>query len=271
MKAAVITAVFAASLATAEVTWTFQKFENDIEVPFPAGPATRFHSQAMIKLGEAGKRNRLNAAAAPVQSSNWCGAILTGSGFTSVFASWAVPPLSFRSGQSAASEPSLAQWVGIDGFTSPGLFQGGVLSQIVSGGQENVAFTGLLPQPLRDLGLAVSIGDSITTNVTVTSSSGGIVTIKNNSRGTAVVATVTGATGSDIIQGTSAEWIVQDVESGSSLVPFPAFPISSFTGATAIESGIPVSPPAGTTINLVQGVELCSATISGTTVSVRDS
>lgn len=124
---------------------------------------------------------------------------------------------------------------------------------------------------LRPAAHTVSTGDSITTNVTVTSSSGGIVTMRNNSRGSAIVATVTGATGSDIIQGTSAEWIVEDLESGSSLVVFPAFPTSSFTGASAIESGTSVSPPAGTTIDLVQGVELCSATISGTTVSVRDS
>ncbi|KAJ6505604.1 hypothetical protein DFH09DRAFT_1375250 [Mycena vulgaris] len=258
MKAAAITAILAASLATAEVNWTFQKLENGVEVPFPAGPATRFQSQAMIKVGEAGTHNRLSVAAAPIQSSNWCGAILTGSGFTSVIGTWTVPLLSLRLGQSAASEPGLSQWIGIDGFTSPGLLQGGVLSQIVSGGQENVAFTGLLPQPLRDLSLAVSTGDSITTNVTVTSSSGGIVTMRNNSRGSAVVATVTGATGPDIIQ-------------GSSLVVFPAFPTSSFTGASAIESGTSVSPPAGTTIDLFQGFELCSATISGTTVSVRDS
>ncbi|KAJ7907590.1 hypothetical protein B0H13DRAFT_1879423 [Mycena leptocephala] len=85
MKAAAITAILAASLATAEVTWTFQKFENGTEV-FSAGPQTMFQSQAMINVGEARKRNRLNgrASAATVTSSNWCGAALTGSGFTSV-------------------------------------------------------------------------------------------------------------------------------------------------------------------------------------------
>jgi hypothetical protein len=72
MKAVAITAILAATLATAEVTWTFQKFENGTEVPFSTGPQTRFQSQAMVKVGEIRNRNRLNgrAAAATVTSSN---------------------------------------------------------------------------------------------------------------------------------------------------------------------------------------------------------
>ncbi|KAJ6474208.1 hypothetical protein C8R45DRAFT_1077588 [Mycena sanguinolenta] len=78
MKATAITALLAASLATAEVTWTFQKFENGVEVPFTVGPQTKFQSQAMAKVGEARQRNRLNgrASGVTVQSGNWCGAAL---------------------------------------------------------------------------------------------------------------------------------------------------------------------------------------------------
>jgi len=269
MKAAAITAILAASLATAEVTWTFQKFENGVEVPFSAGPSTRFQSQAMIKVGEARKRNRLNgrASAATVQSSNWCGASVTGTGFTSVIGTWTVPTLSLRSGQSAASDPSLAQWVGIDGFSNSALIQGGTLSELVGGRQENFAWTEMLPASLREVSLTVNTGDRITTNVTMTSATSGTVAIENTTRGTSIVGTVSGGTR---LSGTSAEWILEDFESGSSLVAFAAFPTSTFTGS-AIRSGASVNPSTATLIDLVQNSELCSATVSGTTVSVRDS
>ncbi|KAJ6462195.1 peptidase A4 family-domain-containing protein [Mycena sanguinolenta] len=269
MKVAAITALLAASLATAEVTWTFQRFENDVEVPFTAGPQTKFQSQAMIKVGEAQKRNRLNgrAAGATVTSSNWCGAAITGTGFTSVVGTWTIPTISRRSGQSTSSEPAISQWVGIDGFSNSALIQGGTLSELVGSGQENVAWTEMLPAASRDVSLTVGAGDSITTNVTMTGATSGTVTIKNNSRGTSIVGTVSGGTR---VTGTSAEWILEDFESGSSLVAFAGFPTSTFTGS-AIRSGTSVSPSGATLIDLVQNSELCSATLSGTTVSVKDS
>ncbi|KAJ7302733.1 peptidase A4 family-domain-containing protein [Mycena albidolilacea] len=269
MKAAVITAILAASLATAEVTWTFQKFQNGTEVPFSAGPQTRFQSQAMVKVGEIRKRNRLNgrAAAATVTSSNWCGAALTGTGFTSVTGTWTVPTITLRSGQSAASDPALAQWVGIDGFSNSALIQGGTLSQLVGGRQENFAWTEMLPASLREVALTVDTGDRITTTVTMTSTTSGTVTIDNVTRGTSIVGTVSGGTR---LSGTSAEWILEDFESGSSLIAFAAFPTSTFTGS-AIRGGTSVSPSASTLIDIVQNSELCSATLSGTTVSVSDS
>ncbi|KAF7358650.1 Acid proteinase A [Mycena sanguinolenta] len=269
MKAAAITAILAASLAAAEVTWTFQKFENGVEVPFSAGPPTQFQSQAMIKVAEARKRNRFSGRAtdATVQSTNWCGAALTGSGFTSIVGTWTIPTISLRSGQSSGSEPAISQWVGIDGFSNSALIQGGTLSQIVGGGQENVAWTEMLPAASRDVSLTVGAGDSITTNVTMTSTTSGTVTIKNNSRGTSIVGTVSGGTR---LSATSAEWILEDFEEGSGLVPFAGFPASTFTGS-AISSGRSLTPSGATLIDLVQNSELCSATISGTTVSLKDS
>jgi hypothetical protein len=269
MKTAAITAILAASVVAAEVTWTFQKFENGIEVPFTAGPQTKFQSQAMLRVGEARKRNRLNgrAAATTVESSNWCGAAVTGTGFTSVVGTWTVPTITLRSGQSASSEPALAQWVGIDGFSNDALIQGGTLSEIVGSGQENFAWTEMLPASLREVSLTVDTGDSITTNVTMTSKTAGTVTIENNTRGTSIVGTVSGGTS---LSGASAEWILEDFESGSSLVAFAGFPTSTFTGS-AIKSGTVVSPATATLIDIVQNSELCSATLSGTTVSVKDS
>ncbi|KAJ7195053.1 peptidase G1 [Mycena pura] len=223
----------------------------------------------MLKIGEARKRNRLNgrASGATVQSSNWCGAAVTGSGFSSVVGTWTVPTLSLRSGQSANSDPALAQWVGVDGFSNSALIQGGTLSQLVGGRQQNFAWTEMLPAALREVSLTVDTGDSISTNVTMTSATSGTVSIINNSRGTSIVGTVSGGTR---LSGTSAEWILEDFESGSSLIAFAAFPASTFTGS-AVHSGGSVTPSSATLIDLVQNSELCSATVSGSTVSVRDS
>jgi hypothetical protein len=269
MKTSAFVALLAASVASAEVTWTFKQFDNGVEVPFTEGPETKFQSQAMAKIGEARKRNRLNgrAAGATVTSSNWCGAAVTGTGFTSVVGTWTVPKLTLRSGQSSSSEPALAQWVGIDGFSNSALIQGGTLSEIVGSSQENFAWTEMLPAALRQITLTVDTGDSITTNVTMTSTTSGTVSIINNTRGTSVVGTVSGGTR---LSGASAEWILEDFESGSSLVPFAGFPTSTFTGS-AVHSGTSVSPSTATLIDIVQNSELCSATLSGSSVSVKDS
>ncbi|KAJ7057669.1 acid proteinase A [Mycena amicta] len=269
MKVAALTALLAASLAAAEVTWTFQKFQDGVEVPFEEGPQTKFQSQAMKKIGEARKRNRLTGrdAAATVTSSNWCGSAQTGTGFTSVVGTWTVPAITRRSGQSSSSEPALAQWVGIDGFSNSALIQGGTLSELVGSTQENFAWTEMLPASLRQVSLTVSTGNSITTNVTMTSATSGTVTIINNSRGTSIVGTVSGGTR---LSATSAEWILEDFESGSSLVAFAGFPSTTFTGS-AVHSGSSVTPAGSTLIDIVQSSELCSATLSGSTVNLVDS
>ncbi|KAJ7615978.1 peptidase G1 [Roridomyces roridus] len=223
----------------------------------------------MSRVSDARKRNRFNRAAqATVTSSNWCGAALTGTGFSSVVGTWTIPAITARSGQSSSSEPSISQWVGIDGFSNSALIQGGTLSELVGGRQENVAWTEMLPAASRDTTLAVNTGDSITTNVTMTSTTSGTVTITNNSRGTSVVGTVSGGTR---LSAASAEWILEDFEEGSSLVAFAGFPTSTFTGS-AIQSGKGVTPGSSATlIDLTQNSELCSATISGSTISVKDS
>ncbi|KAJ6503689.1 hypothetical protein C8R45DRAFT_1185500 [Mycena sanguinolenta] len=141
MKAAAITALLAASLATAEVIWTFQKFENGVEVPFTAGPQTKFQSQAMAKVGETRKRNHLNGRTT-VASSNWCGAALTGSGFTSIVGTWIVPPISLRPGQTVAEGPGILQWI-----------MGGTLSELTGSGQVNIAWTGMAPAGINSVPL----------------------------------------------------------------------------------------------------------------------
>ncbi|KAF7318351.1 Acid proteinase A [Mycena chlorophos] len=269
--AAALVALISASLVSSEVVWSFKKFQDGVEVDFEEGPVTQFQSQALQKVSEA-RRKRIDsriagrATDATVTSTNWCGAAVTGTTFSSISGSWVIPAITRRSGQSTSSEPALSQWVGIDGFSNDALIQGGTLSQLVGGGQQNVAWTEMLPAASRDTSLTVGTGDHITVNVTATGTTSGTVTLQNTSRGTSIVGTVSG--GSRLSQN-SAEWILEDFEQGSSLVAFAGFPTSTFTG-TAIRSGTSVSPSTATLINLVQSSTLCSATLSGSTVEVAD-
>nr|GAT57502.1 acid proteinase A [Mycena chlorophos] len=155
--ASALVALVSASLVAAEVEWTFKKFQDGVEVPFEEGPQTRFQSQAMKKVSEARKRNRASfagrKAATTVESSNWCGAAVTGTTYSSVVGTWTVATLSRRSGQSSASDPALAQWVGIDGYSDDALIQGGTLSQLEGSSQENYAWTEMLPASLKEISL----------------------------------------------------------------------------------------------------------------------
>ncbi|KAF8184271.1 peptidase A4 family-domain-containing protein [Mycena galopus ATCC 62051] len=144
---------------------------------------------------------------------------------------------------------------------------GGTLSEIVSSGQENFAWTEMLPASLCEVSLTINTGDSITTNITMTSKTSGTATIENNTRGTSIISTVSGGTS---LSSTSAKWILEDFESGSSLVAFAGFPTSTFTGS-AIHSGTSVSHATATLISIVQNSEQSSGTPSGTTISVKDS
>ncbi|KAJ7615959.1 concanavalin A-like lectin/glucanase domain-containing protein [Roridomyces roridus] len=259
MKTAILITLIAASLTAAEVTWTFAKFEGGVEVPLEdvVGPPTEFQSNAAQRVSDARKRNRFNRRTdeETVTTENWCGAVLLGSGF-SVVGTWTVPAITLRAGQSSSGQPAVAQWVGIDGLTNGALIQGGTHSEFVDGQQQNVAWTEMLPASAGILSFTIYTGDSITTNVTMTSTTSG-----TPSSGPFQAAPLFGA---------SAEWIIEDVRSDGAFVPFAGFPTNTFTGS-AIQSGQSVTPSGAALVELVQDSELCSATISGTTITVQDS
>lgn len=71
-------------------------------------------------------------------TTNWCGAAVYNPNddptteFTQVVGTWTVPAISLRDGQTIDNQPSIAQWIGIDGGgpCSSGLLQGGTASQV---------------------------------------------------------------------------------------------------------------------------------------------
>jgi hypothetical protein len=70
-------------------------------------------------------------------TTNWCGSAVYNPNddptteFIQVTGDWTVPTISLRSGQTVDDQPSIAQWIGIDGGgdCATGLLQGGTVSQ----------------------------------------------------------------------------------------------------------------------------------------------
>ncbi|KAF5015933.1 hypothetical protein F66182_12548, partial [Fusarium sp. NRRL 66182] len=116
-------------------------------------------------------------------------------------------------------------------------------------------------------GISISAGNVIKITVTATSTSAGTAVVENVSTGTTVTHKFSGE--SDKLCEYNAEWIVEDFEEGSSLVPFANFGTVIFTGAEATKSGSTVDTTGATIIDIEQNSVLTSVTASGSTVTVK--
>ncbi|KAI0451146.1 peptidase A4 family-domain-containing protein [Xylaria acuta] len=211
-----------------------------------------------------------NITATTVQSSNWGGSAIVTSGVTEVSGTFTVPKPSIPSGGSSSRDYCGAAWVGIDGYSNSALIQTGVLWCVQGTSFEYEAWYEYLPAALIGYsGFSVTSGNSVTVTVTKTSTSGGTTTISANGRS----ASHTFSGQSTKLQGASAEWIVEDFTSGSSLVPFADFGTVTFTGATAVINGATVQASADSPVNIElvssSGSVLTSTSVSGSTVTVE--
>ena len=93
----------------------------------------------------------------------------------------------------------------------------------------------------------ISAGDSITMTVTASSTTGGKATLTNNTKGKTVSKTFSAQSAALCEQ--NAEWIVEDFQQGSSLVPFANFGTITFTGSSTNKGGV----SGATIIDLKQG------------------
>lgn len=198
-------------------------------------------------------------------SSNWAGAVLIGTGYTSVTGTFTVP--------SPSTDGSGAAWVGIDGDTcGSAILQAGV-SWTRSGGSTSYdAWYEWYPDYSYDFnGFSVSAGDSITVTVTATSTTSGTAIIVNNSNGGDSVEhdfSNEGSLGS--LCEYNAEWIVEDYEQNGGLVAFADFGTVTFTGATATDDGSTVDTTGATIFDIEQNGQVltdCSASGSEVTCS----
>jgi len=179
-------------------------------------------------------------------SSNWAGAILIGSGYKSVTGTFTVP--------SPSSTGSGAAWVGIDGDTcETAILQTGI-DWTRSGSKTTYdAWYEWYPDYSYDFsGITLAAGNTIKVTVTATSKTGGTAVVENVSTGKTVTHTFSGEGSEGSLCETNAEWIVEDYEEGSSLVPFADFGTVTFTGCSASTGSGTVGTSGATIIDIKQ-------------------
>jgi hypothetical protein len=152
-----------------------------------------------------------------VQSQNWSGYAVTGTGFTKALGSWIVPKVNCSKTPNSYS----SYWVGIDGYTSSTVEQIGTDSDCSGSSPSYYAWFEFYPNPLKVLGLAVSPGNKI--GATVAYASGQFtLKISNHTTGKAVKVVKNLSSPAR----TSAEWVVEAPSSGGIL------PLADFTSAS---------------------------------------
>ncbi|RFU26842.1 hypothetical protein B7463_g9495, partial [Scytalidium lignicola] len=206
-------------------------------------------------------------------SGNWGGAAIDSTDVTKVIGTFTVPRPSPPPEGSSRIEYCGAAWVGIDGDRNcqSGLIQTGIFWCVQGCETSYEAWYEYIPAAsIAYNGIDVSAGDSITVTVTRTSNTGGTTRLVNNSNGQSATHTFSNQRQGTLC-GNSAEWIVEDFESGGALVPFADFGTVTFTGATAVVGGSTVTAggDSAMVIHLNQGNgDLTSTSISGTTLTV---
>jgi len=191
-------------------------------------------------------------------SGNWAGAVLIGTGYTSVTGTFTVPtPTSAGSGSA---------WVGIDGDTcGTAILQTGIDWTKSGSSITYDAWYEWYPDYAYDFsGITLAAGNSITVTVTASGKNGGTATITNNTTGKTVTHTFSNEASEGSLCEYNAEWIVEDFESDGSQVSFADFGTVTFTGASAVKSGTKVGVTGATIIDIEQGsTVLTDCSLSG--------
>jgi hypothetical protein len=201
-------------------------------------------------------------------SSNWAGAVLIDSGFTSVTGTIVVPTPQEPPNAREGTQYAASAWVGIDGDTcSSAIIQTGVDFYIQDGEVSYDAWYEWLPAAAYNFDeFSLGAGDSIKMTVTASSKTSGVATLENLSTGQSVSHSFSRE--SSGLCETNAEWIVEDFSNEYSLVPFADFGSVHFTDASAVSSGNSVDASDATIFNMQQnGRVLTSCSADGSDVS----
>jgi len=186
-------------------------------------------------------------------SSNWAGAVLVGSGYKSVTGTFTVPTPSTTGSGSA--------WVGIDGDTcQTAILQTGIDWTKSGSSITYDAWYEWYPDYAYDFsGITLAAGNTIKVTVTATSLTAGTAVVENVSTGVTVTHTFSNEGSLGSLCETNAEWIVEDYESGSSLVAFADFGAVTFTGASASTSSGTVGTTGATIIDIEQSGKILTS------------
>jgi len=240
----------------------------------PSGLANRLarrregsHLSRPLELVE----NPVNGNVSNVEySSNWAGAVLIADSatYTAVTGTFTVPTPSKPSGGGSGSY-SASAWVGIDGDTcGNAILQTGIDFTIDGGDVSYDAWYEWYPDYAYDFsGISFSAGDTVKVTVTASSTTSGTAVIENVSKGQTVSKSISS---SYALCEENAEWIVEDYEEGSSLVPLADWGTVTFTSAEATTNSGSVSPSGATIIDIEQNNKvLTSVTASSSEVTVK--
>ncbi|KAJ7729440.1 peptidase A4 family-domain-containing protein [Mycena metata] len=205
-------------------------------------------------------------------SSMWGGAGLESPANTyrSVTGTLVVPNLRPAAGGASTGYYGGSAWVGLDGLTCQTSLVAAGINFIYFNESITVnTWTDVYPNPGADLSMAVNAGDTIKLTVTATSTTTATAVVENLSNGQSSTVSLTSPSPLCLA---NAEWIVEDFQESTFLIPFANFGSITFTDASATtQSGSTVGPSGSGShlINMVQGtLQFTSASSDASSVTV---
>ncbi|KAI9045882.1 concanavalin A-like lectin/glucanase [Aspergillus affinis] len=210
-------------------------------------------SQPMLELAP-DREHRTSANIA--YSANWAGVVresspTQGSSYTSVSATFTVPEPAPASNSPGGIQAASA-WVGIDGDTyTTAILQAGVDFYYDNGQIYNDAWYEWFPDVAHDFDFAVSTGDVVSVTVESYTPTDGVAVIVNESTGQRATQQISAPSG-EKLAGENADWIVEDFQSGSEMVPLVDFGTVQFMDMQAEAGGRVYGTDGATVIEMKQ-------------------
>jgi hypothetical protein len=198
-------------------------------------------------------------------STNWAGAVLVGTGYTSVTAEFTVP--------TPSTQGSGAVWVGIDGDTcGSAILQTGIDFTLSGSSVSYDSWYEWYPDYAYDFSsIGLAAGDTVKATVTATSTTAGTATLENLTNGESVSHSFSNEASEGSLCEYNAEWIVEAYEENGSQVTLADFGTETFTGASAVQSGATVGVTGATIIDMEtsSGSVIVTCTDTSSTVTCK--
>jgi len=211
----------------------------------------------------------LNHSSQETYSSNWAGAVLIGTRYTSVSGEITVPVPQLPRGANSYINYCASAWVGIDGDTcNTAILQTGIDFCIQGDTTSYSAWYEWYPDYAHDFrNVQILPGDVIKATVNATSRSSGSVTVENLSTGVSVTHIFPRGLGGSLCE-FNAEWIVEDFSINNALAPFADFGTVVFSNAVATRGRNTYGPSNATVMDIYQDRILTSSFVDGNTVTI---
>ncbi|KAM6491184.1 Peptidase A4 family domain containing protein [Amanita muscaria] len=210
----------------------------------------------------------LKATNVTYTSSNWAGAVWNSyppNTFYKVTGTFTVPTPNAPNGKASV-------WVGIDGNSCKTILQTGIYISYQNGAVSYDSWYEWLPNLSHsyDSPIAIRAGDVIRLTVTASSTTSGTTLIENLTTGQSESQSPSSPSYPLCLQ--NAEWIVEDFNAASGMVPFCDFGTVAFSSASAyLHNGQAISPNGAMVLNIEQnGKVLTSVSESSSgTVTIK--